>query len=77
MKKPYSKPTIVVEAFQLDQPIAAGTCDVKRADMNSLMELGYFTAERVCDIKVPGEGPIDDIWTTICYHSNVQTAFLS
>ena len=45
MKKPYSKPTITVGAIQLDQPIAAG-CTADFDDMRSLIELGYFTAER-------------------------------
>lgn len=75
MKKPYSKPTITVEAIQLDQPIAAG-CTANRDDMKSLIELGYFTAERNCSITIPGEGTLPG-YDTICYHSNVQTAFTS
>ena len=75
MKKPYSKPTITVEARQLDQPIAAG-CTADRDDMNSLIDLGYFTDERNCSIPIPGAGPIQGN-DTICYHSNVQTAFTS
>ena len=72
MKKPYSKPTITVGAIQLDQPIAAG-CSADADDMRSLMELGYFTAEGNCSIPA-GDGPLYD---TICYHSNIQTAFTS
>lgn len=73
MKKPYSKPTIVVEAFQLDQPIAAG-CKADFDDMRSLLDIGYF-ADSNCGIffeegKLPG-------YDTICYHSNVQVAFTS
>ena len=75
MKKPYSKPTITVGAIQLDQPIAAG-CTSDLDDMRSLIELGYFTVEGACGIPVPGEGPIQG-WDTICYHSNIQTAFTS
>ena len=75
MKKPYSKPTITVGAIQLDQPIAVG-CTADFDDMRSLIELGYFTVEGACGIPVPGEGPIQD-HDTICYHSNVQTAFTS
>lgn len=75
MKKPYSKPTITVGAIQLDQPIAAG-CTADFDDMRALIELGYFTAEGACAIPVPGEGSIPD-WDTICYHSNIQTAFTS
>lgn len=74
MKKPYSKPTIIVEAFQLDQPIAAG-CNADRDDMNDLLELGYFTAEMNCGIPV-GDGTLPG-YDTICYHSNIQTAFTS
>ncbi|MGM9627424.1 MAG: hypothetical protein ACI3V4_04945 [Faecousia sp.] len=72
MKKPYSKPQIAVEALQLDQPIAAG-CMANKEDMNSLIELGYFGDEK-CTIR---EDQI--VWgdDTICYHSNVQIAFLS
>ena len=75
MKKPYSKPTITVGAIQLDQPIAVG-CTADFDDMRSLLELGYFTAEGACANPIPGEGPIQG-WDTICYHSNVQTAFTS
>lgn len=73
MKKPYSKPTITVEAIQLDRPIAAG-CTANRDDMNSLIELGYF-ADSTCGILV-GDGTLPD-YDTICYHSNVLTAFTS
>ena len=74
MKKPYSKPMITVGAIQLDQPIAAG-CLADADDMRSLMDLGYFTAERNCENTV-GEGTLPG-YDTICYHSNVQTAFTS
>lgn len=73
MKKPYSKPTITVGAIQLDQPIAAG-CTADFDDMRSLIELGYF-ADSACSIQV-GDGTLPDN-DTICYHSNIQTAFTS
>lgn len=77
MKKTYSKPTIIVGAIQLDQPIAAG-CTADFDDMRSMIEMGYFTAEGACGIQVPGNGPIPGQGgDTICYHSNVQTAFTS
>lgn len=77
MKKTYSKPTIIVGAIQLDQPIAAG-CTADFDDMRSMIEMGYFTAEGACRIQVPGNGPIPGQGgDTICYHSNVQTAFTS
>ena len=72
MKKPYSKPTITVGAIQLDQPIAAG-CTADFDDMRSLIKLGYFAD--TCSIQV-GDGTLPG-YDTICYHSNVQTAFTS
>lgn len=73
MKKPYSKPMICVEELQLDSPIAAN-CVADKDDMNSLIELGYFNDEHNCQRNVDVIDWGDD---TICYHSNVQTAFLS
>ena len=73
MKKTYSKPTIIVGAIQLDQPIAAG-CTADFDDMHSLLDLGYF-ADNACSIPV-GDGTLPG-YDTICYHSNVQTAFTS
>lgn len=73
MKKPYSKPMICVEELQLDSPIAAN-CIADKEDMNSLIEMGYFNGEHNCQINVDAIDWGDD---TICYHSNVQTAFLS
>ena len=75
MKKPYVKPMITVERLMIDQPIAVG-CTADFDDMRALIGLGYFTAERACATPIPGEGPIQG-WDTICYHSNVQTAFTS
>ena len=77
MKKPYVKPMITVERLMIDQPMAVG-CTADFDDMRSLIEMGYFTAEGACGIQVPGDGPIPGQgWDTICYHSNVQTAFTS
>lgn len=75
MKKPYVKPMITVERLMIDQPMAVG-CSANLDDMKSLIELGYFTDEGACFKPIPGEGPIQG-WDTICYHSNVQTAFTS
>ena len=73
MKKPYSKPTITVGAIQLDQPIAAG-CTADFDDMRDLIKFGYF-ADSSCS-KPFGDGTLPG-YDTICYHSNVQTAFTS
>lgn len=76
MKRSYEKPMIQVESLELDMPIAAG-CTVDREDMESIVEVsGYFLPDSICsksedEILFPGE---ED---TICYHSNVQMAFLS
>lgn len=74
MKKPYNPPTITVEDFQLDQPIALA-CEADFDDVKSLLNLGYFAAELQCS------KPIDDNtnlpYDTICYHSNIHKAFLS
>ena len=72
MKKPYSKPTITVEPLKLDQPICAG-CSADQGDMKSLIELGYFGDG--CSSPIGENSPPG--FDTICYHSNVQTAFTS
>lgn len=71
MKKLYSKPTITVETMQLDQPLCA-TCMADRDDLDDLISFGYFASEGEC-AEVYNGGKYD----TICYHSNVQTAFFS
>ena len=73
MKKAYSMPTITVEELQLDHPIAAG-CDANFEDINSLMELDYFSESCKYDVDLVDK---PDKWDTICYHSNVQIAFSS
>lgn len=83
MKKQYHKPRICVEEIALDQPIAAN-CNANHADIRSLMEFGYFMDGRNCVTNLLPTGGFDlngdfqaDIYDTICFHSNVQTAFLS
>lgn len=75
MKRKYEKPKIVVETLELDMPIAVG-CTANKDDMNSLKEFGYFMPDSSC---VMTEDEI--LWgsdgDTICYNSNVQTAFMS
>lgn len=73
MKKVYSKPLISVEVLTLDQPIALN-CAANKDDMNSLIELGYFTEKETCGSIIDAIDWGDD---TICYHSNIQQAFLS
>lgn len=76
MKQPYSKPIIATGEFRLDLPIAYG-CTAKKDDILGLMDLGYFTSDRSCSL-ILGEGPVGlPGYDTICYHGNVQTAFLS
>ena len=76
MKRKYEKPMIQVETLELDMPIAVG-CTVDSEDMESIVEVsGYFMPDSICKkvedaILFPGE---ED---TICYNSNVQTAFMS
>ena len=84
MKKVYNKPLISVEALTLDQPIAVN-CTADYDDIAAMMEFGYFTEKRQCTIRLlptegfdyDGDGTPDTAHDTICYHSNVQTAFLS
>ena len=85
MKKPYSKPLISVEMLTLDQPIAAN-CNADFDDIAALNEFGYFMPEQKlqCSINLLPNGGFDDNGDgtadhhdTLCYHSNVETAFLS
>lgn len=75
MKRVYEKPMISVEELHLDAPIATN-CEANKDDMNSLIDLGYFNADKNCNIC---EDAI--LWgsshDTICYHSNVIKAFTS
>ena len=73
MKKKYIKPIVWIEEFCLDAPISLN-CIADKEDMNSLIELGYFMDG--CSILYE-DGIFDDSHDTICYHSNVQQAFLS
>ena len=83
MKKTYSKPQIHVESFAMDRPIAA-SCVGDFDDIKSLMELGYFMPGESCTTNLLPTGGFDlnkdgeaDSHDTLCYHSNVQQAFLS
>lgn len=84
MKKFYSKPLISVEAMTLDQPIATN-CTADKDIMEILIEFGYFMDEPETKCTAFGEGgKVDsdfdgdvDEHDTICYHSNIQQAFLS
>ena len=74
MKKTYSKPQIHMESFAMDRSIAAN-CIADFDDMQALIAVGAFGDNDrgiTCGYTYE-EGPHD----TICYHSNVQTAFLS
>ena len=72
MKKNYSKPQIVVEAFTMDLPIA-NQCEAARHDMEALLALHFF-GESSCTFLYMDEYPAHD---TVCYHSNIAQAFLS
>lgn len=72
MKRVYERPAVYVEAVQLDKPIAMG-CDADFGDIKSLIALGYFGKDEY-DCAIKNTNPKYD---TVCYHSNVQTAFTS
>ena len=76
MKRAYSKPSVYVEPIKLDTPIA-NTCMADRADMEALMMFQYFDNEHKCIIKLDEINEVKWGENTICYHSNVLTAFLS
>lgn len=87
MKKVYTKPLISVEAMNLDQPITAANCSANKDDIQILIDFGYFMADApvTCSdtpytdgdrVDSDGDGDLD-AHDTICYHSNIQTAFLS
>lgn len=92
MKKIYSKPLIFVEELTLDQPNAL-TCNARKAVMETLLGWSYFNNDRGCDyLIVPGpdgtgawvDSNFDGVgdfengmYDTLCYNSNVETAFLS
>ena len=74
MKKTYAKPQISVESMAMDHPIAVG-CIANFDDMYDLISFGYF-GENNRGIQCAFEYT-DGGHDTICYHSNVQNAFLS
>jgi len=76
MKKVYCKPQVSIESFVMDQPIAAN-CIADFDDVQSLVDLGYFGDN---DRGIKCGAIFDEVeWgnDTVCYHSNVRTAFLS
>lgn len=77
MKKKYSVPRITIEKMTLDQPVALG-CTADYDDMVDLIDLGYFGETQSCSFVLEPGGTVGgSSHDTICYHSNVQTAFLS
>lgn len=84
MKKVYSKPLISVEEMSLNQSIAtAVNCTADKDIMEILIYFGYFMPDSTCSVVGEGDkvdsnfdGVVDE-HDTICYHSNIQTAFLS
>lgn len=75
MKKKYEKPIVWIEEFCLDAPISLN-CIADKEDMESLIDIGYFIDVSECLIQYD-DGMFEDSHDTICYHSNVQQAFLS
>lgn len=73
MKQIYSKPKISVEVLTLDQPIALN-CVADKGDLTDVMALGYFVEAYSCATNAESVEWGND---TICYHSNIQTAFFS
>lgn len=91
MKKIYTKPLIVVEEMSLNQGIAtAVNCTADRDDMEELLAMHFFS-DSSCWFKLfVGEneyegggmdtdmdGVPDRNHATVCYHTNMTTAFLS
>lgn len=78
MRKQYSKPRVSVEAITLDQPIAAG-CMANYADVQALLDMNVFLDTEIGKVGVCSwifdEATMGN--DLVCYHSNVQTAFLS
>lgn len=84
MKKTYTKPLISVEAMLLDTSIANITCDMNKNEVLDLKEFGFFMAGKNCEHNLLETGGFDfnndgesDIHDTVCYHTNIQKAFLS
>lgn len=85
MKKPYEKPILAVEYYQLTQAIAScatkiglydSNCVLKDPDSTSQMKefaaIGWFNAG-YCMESASGMDGFD----SICYHTNLNTAFSS
>lgn len=84
MKKVYSKPIISVEAMSLDQPIANACDSTLKDEITILMGWGYFMDGKNCTTNLLPTGGFDtnndgtaDSHNTVCYHSNIQKAFIS
>ena len=73
MRKKYIKPMMAVEPLKLDHPIDAN-CNADYDDIRSLIDLSFFWDD--CNFKWQDttDGMGHD---TVCYHSNVRTAFTS
>lgn len=85
MKKPYEKPILAVEYYQLTQAIAScatkiglysSDCVLKDPDSTSQMKdlaaIGWFNAG-----SCAGSASEMDGSDSICYHTNLNTAFSS
>lgn len=67
--------------MSLDQPIAANCDPTIFDDIEILMQFGYFMADLSCALNLLPTGGFDNNGDlehdTVCYHSNIQQAFLS
>lgn len=67
---------IAVEELTLDRPIASN-CVANRDDVEALIGFGYFMETMNCVSHIDENGGFGIGEDTVCYHSNVQTAFYS
>lgn len=93
MKKTYSKPLISVEELSLDQPIAGGCSANKNVMNALLSDGWFNSSRAECEMWIgigndPTKGGLIDAncdhipdgnqtHNTVCYHSNITTAFIS
>lgn len=71
----------------LDTSIANTTCDMNKNEVLDLMEFGFFMQSKNCAVNLvlstggfdfDGDGAADPgVHDTVCYHTNIQKAFLS
>ena len=83
MKKPYEKPVLAVEYYQLTQAIAAcatkigfldSACVLRDADSTPMMKgLAWEKYFVTCEEQITGMDERDKI----CYHTNANAAFTS